>query len=104
MTQYIIDQLRAQLYDNNWCRHDFENYDIKHTADNEPFFWLAYNGGTVMSKCSTDYICSILTEERNRIALFRDPEVPITSIAYYSNHEYVLILIIVEDSLRDVSS
>lgn len=87
MKQEIIEQMRQHLYDNRWCKSDFEKYDaVSLQLSNEPFFWLVRESGTVLMYIGTSTINKWFEDECLRMQIFQCPTAPIGSIEYYATH------------------
>lgn len=84
MKQEIIEQMRQHLYDNRWCKYDFEKYDVVSLqSSNEPFFWLVRESGTVLVHIGTSTINKWFADEKLRMQIFQCHTAPISSIEYY---------------------
>lgn len=88
MKQEIIEKLRSELFDSSYCHSDFEKYDVPALeASDEPFFWLAYEYGTVMVRIGVTSINSFFESEKMRIAMFQDRFTPISPITFRETYE-----------------
>lgn len=88
MKQEIIEKMRAELFENDYCHSDFEKYDVPALeASDEPFFWLAYEYGTTMVRIGVTSINSFFDSEKIRIAMFQDSLTPIRSITFRETYE-----------------
>lgn len=92
----LIQSLRNRTFNTQWCKNDFEKYDvqtIEHT--NEPFFWFASENGTHLAECGAKTLNDWFSVEAKRFSIFRDQYAPIQSILYYeglvSESKYRLI-------------
>ena len=85
MKQEVIEQMRTQLYDTDWCRKDFEIYSKTLKETTEPFFWMVREYGTSLVKLGVSEIQRWFSNEVLRMAIFREMSMPLDSLMYYTN-------------------
>ena len=86
MKQEIIDFMKTQLFDNRWCKNDFEKYDLKRLeCEDKEFLWQVGSEGTSLVFVGSSEIYQWYEKESMRMAIFRDFYAPI-SYALDVNH------------------
>ena len=92
MRQEIIEQMRSELFDSQWCKNDFRKYDVLALkTDSEPFFWLVYDNGTVLSYIGPTAVKQWFSTEITRMNMFQDFYAPIQGILHYREYKKVKV-------------
>lgn len=87
MIAEIIEQMRKELYDTQWCKNDFEKYDLKTLENtNEPFFWLVRECGTSLQMIGPTTIYELLQNESARLELMRNKYAILDLILYWNGN------------------
>lgn len=87
MIAEIIEQMRKELYDTQWCKNDFEKYDLKTLENtNEPFFWLVREYGTSLQMIGPTAIYELLQNESARLELMRNKYAILDLILYWNGN------------------
>lgn len=81
-TEELIKKMQDELYDNHYCKQDFEKYDVKAISECcEPFLWEVREYGTSLIGIGPTKVLEWFATESSRICIFQDFHAPISIIS-----------------------